>query len=522
MRTIPAELVRRYEQEGHWTRETLGDLLARGLADSPDTGFCVHSSLRPYEGTFGEVERDARLLAAGLRERGVGPGDVVALQLPNWREAAVTFWASSFLGAVIVPIVHFYGRKEIGHILSVAKPRVFITTEEFGRMRHQPDLCADVPIVGLVGDNSFDELLADEPLTGTISADPASPALIAFTSGTTRDPKGVIHSHQTLSFETRQLLQNYPPDRGRQLTATPVGHFIGMVGALLIPVLEGSPIDLCDVWDPGMVLQLMESDGLSIGGGPPYFVTSLLDHPDCKPHHLRHFKAVGLGGSTVPAAVTQRLTDLGMFVFRSYGSTEHPSITGSRPSAPEAKRLFTDGDPRPGVEIKLGPDGEIYSRGPDLCLGYTDDELTDRAFDDEGWYRTGDIGVLDADGYLTITDRKADVIIRGGENISALEVEEVLLSMPEVAEAVVVAAPDQRLGERTAAVLRIREGHPMPSLDDVRAHFRGAGVATQKWPEELHRVPEGQDFPRTASGKVQKYVIRQQVAAGGVVAAHRK
>jgi non-ribosomal peptide synthetase component E (peptide arylation enzyme) len=216
----------------------------------------------------------------------------------------------------------------------------------------------------------------------------------------------------------------------------------------------------------------------------------------------------------VPAAVTQRLTDLGLFVFRSYGSTEHPSITGSRPDAPEVKRLFTDGNVRPGVEIRLGEDGEIFSRGPDLCLGYTDDELTARAFDDDGWYRTGDVGVLDDDGYLTITDRKADVIIRGGENISALEVEEVLLAMPAVAEAVVVAAPDARLGEHTAAVLRIREGQSMPALGDVREHFKQAGVATQKWPEELHRVPEGQDFPRTASGKVQKFVIRQQLAAG--------
>ena len=514
MRQIPAELVRRYEQEGYWTQETLGDLLARGLADKPDTGFYVHSAVRPYAGTFGDVAHDARRLAAGLRARGVGPGDVVALQLPNWREAAVTFWASAVLGAVIVPIVHFYGRKELAHIMASAKPRVFVTAREFGRMQFQPDLCAGVPIVALVGTPSFDELLADEPMTGTVAADPASPALIAFTSGTTRDPKGVIHSHQTLSCETRQLLANYPPDRGRQLTATPVGHFIGMLGAFLIPVLEGAPIDLCDVWDPGRVLKLIESDGLSIGGGPPYFVTSLLDHPDCRPEHLRHFTTVGLGGSTVSATVTQRLTDLGMFVFRSYGSTEHPSITGSGPSASQDKRLFTDGNARPGVEIRFGPDGEIISRGPDLCLGYTDDELTAGAFDEDGWYHTGDIGVLDDDGYLTITDRKADVIIRGGENISALEVEEVLMAMPEVAEAVVVAASDDRLGERTAAVLRIRDGKKMPSLDDVRAHFEQTGVAAQKWPEELHRVPEGQDYPRTASGKVQKFRVRQAVASG--------
>ena len=191
-------------------------------------------------------------------------------------------------------------------------------------MTFQPDLCADVPIVGLVGQHvrrspgRRADGRAPSPRT------PPSPALIAFTSGTTSNPKGVIHSHQTLGFETRQLLENYPPDRGRQLTATPVGHFIGMLGAFLIPVLEGAPIDLCDVWDPGRVLELIEREGLSIGGGPPYFVTSVLDHPNCTPDHIRHFTTVGLGGSTVPAAVTRRLADLGMFVFRSYGSTEHP------------------------------------------------------------------------------------------------------------------------------------------------------------------------------------------------------
>ena len=508
MRKIPVELTKRYEDEGWWTQDTLGDLVARGLKDNPDTGFVVHSAVRPFAGTFRDVELEARRLAAGLHARGVGPSDVIALQLPNWKEAAATFWASTFLGAVTVPIVHFYGRKELTHILGTAKPRVFITAKEFGRMKFQPDLCDNISLVGLVGQN-YDELLAAEPLEGTLAADPAGPALIAFTSGTTSNPKGVVHSHQTLGFETRQLLENYPDDRGRQLTGTPVGHFIGMLGAFLIPVLEGAPIDLCDVWDPGMVLKLIEREGLSIGGGPPYFVTSVLDHPDCTPEHLKHFTTVGLGGSTVPAAVTRRLADLGMFVFRSYGSSEHPSITGSAPTAPEDKRLYTDGNPRPGVEIRLGPDGEIFSRGPDLCLGYTDPDLTAKAFDEDGWYRTGDVGVLDDDGYLTITDRKADVIIRGGENISALEVEEVLLTMPSVAEAVVVAAPDERLGERAAAVLRVRDGHGMPTIDEVRAHFKQAGVATQKWPEELHQVD---DFPRTASGKVQKFLVRQDIA----------
>jgi acyl-CoA synthetase len=512
MRTIPAELVTRYEEAGWWTHETVGQVLARGLHAAPDAGFRVYSAARPWSGTFRDVEWVARRLAAGLRARGVGAGDVVAFQLPNWMEAAATFWATAFLGAAVVPIVHFYGRKELGHILTTAKPRVFITTDQFGRMTHQPDLCSDIPVVALVG-RDFDDLLADEPLADTAATDPAGPALIAFTSGTTSDPKGVIHSHQTLVCESRQLAGQIRSIGDNQLIATPVGHFIGMLGALLIPVLNGRSVNLLDSWDPGEVLALLERDQLTLGGGPPYFVTSLLDRPDCTPAHRAHIKCLGLGGSTVPVAVTRRLSDLGIIVFRSYGSSEHPSITGSSLDAPESKRLLTDGRPMPGVEIRLAPDGEILSRGPDLCLGYTDDALTAAAFDDDGWYHTGDVGVLDADGYLTITDRKSDVIIRGGENISALEVEEVLLGMPGIAEAVVVAAPDTGLGERVAAVLRLKPGHSMPTTEDVRAHFAGRGVARQKWPEVLLEVS---DYPRTPSGKVQKRLVREGIAVGSV------
>lgn len=507
MRTIPQDLVTQYEQAGWWTSDSLGALVARGLAATPEGEFRVHSAVRPYAGTFDEVEQVARRLAAGLRARGVGPGDVVAMQLPNWMEAAAAFWASAILGTVTVPIVHFYGRKELTHILGDCRPKVFITAERFGRMQFEPDVSAEVPIVGVVG-RDFDELLAEEPLSGVVDVDPALPALIAYTSGTTSAPKGVIHSHRSLVHETRQLVQQSSHDRSKQLTATPVGHFIGMVGAFLIPVIDGKSINLADVWDPARALSLMKSDGLSVGGGPPYFVTSLLDHPDFTSDHLAGVRTVGLGGSTVPAAVTRRLADLGITVYRSYGSTEHPSITGSRHDAPEDKRLYTDGAPLSGVEVRLADDGEILSRGPDLCLGYTDAALTAKAFDDDGWYHTGDVGVFDSDGYLTITDRKSDVIIRGGENISAVEVEEALLTMPGVAEAVVVAAPDDRLGEHAAAVVRMLPDHLLPCLDDVRRHFGDLGMARQKWPEELQQLPAGEDFPRTASGKVQKFKVR--------------
>ena len=507
MRTIPAELVARYEAEGWWARETLGELLARELRAAPEAGFRVHSAVRPWSGTFADVELVARRLAAGLRERGVGPGDVIALQLPNWMEAAAVFWASTFLGATVVPIVHFYGRKEVEYILGAVTPKVFVTAERFGHLEYQPDLCAKVPIVGVVG-RDFDDLLCAESLDGVLHTDPAGPALIAFTSGTTRDPKGVVHSHQTLGFETRQLAGLYAPDRPPQLTAAPVGHFIGMLDAFLIPVLEKRAVNLLDAWDAAKVLALMENPGLSIGGGAPYYVTSLLDHPDFTRQHLSVLRYAGLGGSSVPAAVTERLAALGITVFRSYGSTEHPSLTGCRYDDAEAKRLYTDGKAMPGVEVRLADDGEILSRGPDLCLGYTDAALTERVFDENGWYHTGDLGVIDDEGYLTIVGRKADIIIRGGENISAAEVEEALLGMAEVAEAAVVAAPDTRLGEHAAAFIRLKPGQVGPTIDEMRAHLRDVGLARQKWPEELHIVDE---YPRTASGKIQKFVLRQRM-----------
>ncbi|WP_067687400.1 AMP-binding protein [Nocardia jejuensis] len=508
MRTIPSELAERYEVQGWWNRDTIGDMLARGLQAAPDARFRVHSEVRPWSGTFREVESVARRLAQGLRDRGVAPGDVIAFQLPNWMEAAATFWAASFLGAVVVPIVHIYGHREVRYILESIRPRVFVTAERFGALEFREDLCADVPVVGVVG-RDFHQLLSAEPMTGVARVDPRSPALYAFTSGTTRAPKGVVHSHQTLGCETRQLAAHYPPDLGPQLTAAPVGHFIGMVNGLLIPVIDGVAINLVDRWDPPLILDLMRTYGATVGGGVPYYMTSLVDHPNFTAEHLLHMKYAGMGGAPVPAAVAERLAGLGITVYRAYGSTEHPSITGSLCTAPESKRLYTDGTTQPGVELRLTAEGEIVSRGPDLCLGYTDDALTAAAFDDEGWYHTGDIGVLDEDGYLTISDRKADMIIRGGENISALEVEDVLLSMPAVAEAAAVATPDDRLGERVAAVLRLHPGSHAPSLEELRAHFAESGLAKQKWPEEIHTVA---DFPRTGSGKVQKFKVRENLA----------
>jgi acyl-CoA synthetase len=362
----------------------------------------------------------------------------------------------------------------------------------------------------------FGSMLDHEPIAGPADADPDAPALIGFTSGTTRDPKGVVHSHRTIGFETRQLNYMYPMGGPPQITGTPVGHFIGMLNAFLIPLMREHPVHLLDVWDPGEVVRLMREEGLGVTGGATYFLTSVLDHRDFTPDLVGLMPFAGLGGSSVPVAVTERATRLGIKVFRSYGSTEHPSITGSLLDEPEVKRNTTDGRPLPGVEIRLDGDGQIISRGPDCCIGYTDPSLTAAAFDAEGWYHTGDVGVLDDDGYLTITDRISDIIIRGGENISAQEIEELLLGMEAVAEVAVVAEPDERLGEHAAAVVSVREGMAAPTLEQVRDHLAASGLSRQKWPESIRQVRE---FPRTPSGKVQKFRLRELIRRGDPEAA---
>jgi acyl-CoA synthetase (AMP-forming)/AMP-acid ligase II len=228
-----------------------------------------------------------------------------------------------------------------------------------------------------------------------------------------------------------------------------------------------------------------------------------------------------MGGSPIPVAVSERAERLGIAVTRNYGSTEHPSTTGSKWNDPREKRNRTDGRPLPGVElllvdedgreVSLGEPGEIRSRGPELCAGYTDPALN-TAFDAEGWYRSGDVGVLDDEGYLTITDRLKDIIIRGGENVSAAEVEELLQRLPGVAEVAVVAAPDPRLGEHGCAFFRVVPGAEAPDLPALRRHLEAEGLARQKWPEELRVLSE---FPRTPSGKIIKAELRRRLREEG-------
>ncbi len=538
LRPVPAYLAERYRAEGAWDDRSLGQLLSDALLEDPTRRFRIWSPTHPYLGTVGDVYDESLRVAAGLRALGLGPGDVVAFQLPNWVEAAITFYACAMLGVTLVPIVHFYGPKELGFILRQSRARALVIVARIGQRDYLADLgtvrdgLPDLEHVIVVGgtdadavlgaeDLSFDDLRGAEKIDGPAAVDPDGPALIAYTSGTTADPKGVVHTHRTLGCEVRQLSGHQALRDRPNLVGAPVGHAIGMLGGLLCPLVGGRPIYMIDGWDPPTVLNAMVEEKISAGSGSTYFFTSLLDCPGFGPEHVELMRYIGLGGSPIPNAVAERADELGISLVRSYGCTEHPSVTGSQHTDPKEKRIHTDGCPLEWVEVRtvdeeghdveVGQPGEILSRGPDRFAGYTDPALTAVAVDEDGWFRTGDVGVIDAEGYLTITDRVKDIIIRGGENVSAAEVEQLLAHMPGVAEVAVVAAPDERLGEHGCAFFRMQPGNDPPDLEAVRSHLGAAGLARQKWPEELRVVDE---LPRTASGKVQKFVLRERLRAG--------
>jgi acyl-CoA synthetase (AMP-forming)/AMP-acid ligase II len=538
VRDVPAALRERYLAEGWWTEETLGALVDDRLAAVPDAGIHIWSDVRPWHGTYADVRADARRLVTFLADAGLRPGDVVAFQLPNWREAVVAFYGLAMGGYVLAPVVHIYGAKEVRFILAQSGARAYISADRFGHVDYLgivdgagPDELAGLELHVVVGDAtppapervrrvSWDLVDAAEPAAAIASEVSAEDVcVLAYTSGTTSDPKGVLHSHRTLVAELLHM-RTFSPG-SPILMGSPVTHATGMLGALLGPLNRGDDIHLIDRWDPARVLEIMLEADVTAGTGASVFLASLLDHPDFTAEHASRMPRVGLGGAPVPVALGERAEALGVAIIRAYGSTEHPSVTGSAFEDPAGKRHGTDGAPRLGVEIRLldeaggavtvGEPGEIWSRGPDLCLGYTDPVLTAGAFDADGWYRSGDLGVCDEDGFLTITDRVKDVIIRGGENISPAEIEEVIAALPAVAEVAVVAAPDARLGEHACAVVRLVPDAESFALADITTALERAGIARQKWPEELRTVD---DFPRTASGKIRKVDLRAHLRAG--------
>ncbi len=318
----------------------------------------------------------------------------------------------------------------------------------------------------------------------------SSPTACSATSAaTTADQKGVQHTTNTLVAEIRSTAAALGERGGVTLAAFPAGHIAGVLGMLRMFLLGASVV--MDQWDPSLAARLVEQHGVTTMAGAPFFLESLLDEAEQQGTSLATLRNYLVGAASVPASLVERADALGIPVYRAYGSSEHPVITTGTPRDPLDRRAGTDGRLTPGHEIRLldgddrevgvGEDGEIISRGPELFVGYRDPALDDDSFLPGGWFRTGDIGRIDADGYLTITDRKKDVIIRGGENIASKEVEDLLALHPAVADVAAVGKPDERYGERIAVFLQLRPGKSI-DLDEIHRHFAALGVARQKTP----------------------------------------
>ncbi|MGO4258847.1 AMP-binding protein [Marmoricola sp. RAF53] len=485
--------------------------------------------------TYTELDAEVRRWAGVLAARGIGAGDVVSWQLPNWGEAVVLHQAVLRIGAVSNPIVPIYRHSEVSFILRQARSKILFVPGvfrgfDFAAMASEladsaPDL-RSVVIVRPDGplDSSqvaLDDFLADGP---PLSSDGTTArgdgvALLLYTSGTTSSPKGVLHTHATLDHENRSIIEFFglsPEDV--VFMPSPVTHITGLLYGMQLPFMLGASVVLLDVWEPAAGLASIEQHGCTFTVAATPFLHGMLEHPGRTAAMTKSMRVFACGGADVPPELVRRATaEFGCMVSRIYGSTEFPTATSSNASDSLDARACTDGRPigqaevrvvdADGTEVQAGTVGLLLVRGPELFLGYLDSELDAAAFTPDRWFVTGDLAVRDDDGYVRIAGREKDIIVRGGENISAKEIEDLLFEHPKVADVAVVAMPDPVLVERVCVFIVTAAGADV-ELAELTTWLRGRRIANQKLPERLVLTTE---LPRTASGKVQKFKLRERL-----------
>lgn len=479
--------------------------------------------------SFSRIFEQARRVARGMRELGLRPGDVVSFQLPNWTEAAVINLAAAIGGWICNPIVPIYRDAEIIGMLGDCRSRLLFVpgvwrgVDYLGMAQRVaerlPGLEHIVTVRAETSPQRYETWLDGvcDPVCSWPEVGADEIKLVMYTSGTTGPAKGVLHSHATLPVAVQRAFRNWSVGKGDCiLMPSPVTHATGYCVGLELPFSIGTTTLLMDRWDAASAASLIRRHAVKATVGATPFLQELLDHAgEDDPLPLQVFAC---GGASVPPDLIRRADRVFRgFACRVYGASEAPLVTAGR-SAADTESIGADTDGRiNGYQVRIvdpedhdlptGQAGEILVRGDGLFLGYTRPEATREAFTDDGWFRTGDLGVLRADDTITITGRRKDLIIRGGENISAKEIEDVLQTHPAIVEAAVVSAPHARMGETVAAYLRTR-GDRCPSLAELAEFVTRAGLAKQKCPEYVRRLDE---FPRTASGKIRKDVLRRMV-----------
>lgn len=489
--------------------------------------------------------------ALGLLQLGVGRGDVVSFQLPNWWQFPVVAMACARMGAVMNPILPIFRAREVSYILGALESKVLVMPATFRRFdypamldgfrRDLPHLehvlIADAGAARLPdGYERFEATLLDrrwedEVDRSALDARRPSPndiAEIQFTSGTTGHPKGVVHTFNTVHscVEAIRLPLGFGPD-DVVLTPSTMAHQTAYVNGFGLALSTGMKSVLQDVWDPAAMLQLIQDERVTYTSGAAPFMVDVCEVAEQKAAEgigydtssLKYFKS---GGSAVPSVVHERMrATLGASVVMSWGMTENGCLTITRADARPEETAASDGFPMPWAELKVtdfdgtplppGASGVLWIKGASQCVDYyPDHEVFVNSYDADGWFNTGDLARINPDGSLRITGRVKDMIIRGGENIPVTEVENALATHPSVAEAAVVPVPDDRLGERAWAVLVPSRGVDDVDIDDLKRHLEELGMAKQYWPEYFSVRHE---LPRTASGKIRKNEVRDAVLA---------
>jgi cyclohexanecarboxylate-CoA ligase len=537
--TLTPERVDQHTRDGYWVNRTITDYLDDAAAATPDKIAFIDPRGRI---TYAELRRQVDRCALGLLELGVRPGDVVSCQLPNWIEWVVLHYAATRIGAISNPLIPIYREREVGFMVGLAESKLIVVPREFrgfdfpamiDKLRVDWPALEQVLVVDSApgqGTQSWSDFMATpweqrrDPaeLTG-LRPDPDDVTLLIFTSGTTGEPKGVMHTHNTLVAANSPL-----PERLGITTdsvihmASTLAHLTGYLYGARLPVEVGGTGVLQDVWDPGRFVELVEEHRITYTSGATPFLYDLLAAPNLAERDVSSLVRFCCMGAPIPRALVRaaRAKVPGLVVIGGWGQTEEGLVTLGIPGDPDEKLIDTDGYPFPGMWIRVvddlgeplpaGQEGRVQVTGPSVFVGYAERLDMTRALFDGEWFDTGDLATIDAEGYLTISGRTKDVIIRGGENIPVAYVENVLYEHPKIAAVAVIGIPDPRLQERACACVVLHEGAEL-TFDDMKRFLAEKGVAKQYWPERLDVLPE---LPRTPSGKIQKFRLRDQVGGG--------
>lgn len=521
-----------YRQQGLWGDASLADYWQQTARAMPDKIAVVDNHGASY--TYSALDHAASCLANWMLAKGIESGDRIAFQLPGWCEFTVIYLACLKIGAVSVPLLPSWREAELVWVLNKCQAKMFFAPTLFKQTRPvdlilplQNQLPQLQQIVGVdklapaTSSLSLSQIIADNtPLTTAITTHGDELAAVLFTSGTEGLPKGVMLTHNNILASERAYCARLNLTwQDVFMMPAPLGHATGFLHGVTAPFLIGARSVLLDIFTPDACLALLEQQRCTCMLGATPFVYDLLNVLEKQPADLSALRFFLCGGTTIPKKVARECQQLGIKLLSVYGSTESSPHAVVNLDDPLSRFMHTDGYAAAGVEIKVvddarktlppGCEGEEASRGPNVFMGYFDEpELTARALDEEGWYYSGDLCRMDEAGYIKITGRKKDIIVRGGENISSREVEDILLQHPKIHDACVVAMPDERLGERSCAYVVLKAPHHSLSLEEVVAFFCRKRVAKYKYPEHIVVIEK---LPRTASGKIQKFLLRKDI-----------